>query len=229
MYWRTDLVGEDLLLKLFATGLIEHKYHDSYHLSSKKETGLIDLFPVIGLEELLMHSTLSDNPENRQTFLELLFQQDIGRGHCTQRFLVLQELMKETKENISCWSKCRLGKALWPCLVTDLQKVKAEKDLRNASPSQYHPQMRRPRARRMRSLVGRGSEFTKEQRLELHSRDTVGPFNWREGYRLKDSCQLRWLWRTFWVLLESWEVNKGPRGGEGFTGQSRNHCMKHRH
>lgn len=32
----------DILVKLFPTGLIEHKYHDSYHLSSKKETGLID-------------------------------------------------------------------------------------------------------------------------------------------------------------------------------------------
>ena len=51
------LPKSDILVKLVPTGLIEHKYHDSYHLSSKKETGLIDLFPVIGLEELLMHST----------------------------------------------------------------------------------------------------------------------------------------------------------------------------
>ena len=80
------LPKSDILVKLFPTGLIEHKYHDSYHLSSKKETGLIDLFPVIGLEELLMHSTLHDNPENQRTFLELLFLPDIGRGHCMQRF-----------------------------------------------------------------------------------------------------------------------------------------------
>ena len=129
--------------------------------------------------------------------------------------------MKETKENISCWSKCRLGEALWPRLVTDWQKVKAEKDLRNASPSQYHPKMRRPWARRMRSLASRDSEFTKEQRLELHSRATVGLFNWKEEYRLMDSFRLRWLWRTFWVLPESWEVNKGLHGREGFTWQSR--------
>ena len=152
--------------------------------------------------------------------------QTLGGDTARRDFLIVKELMKETKENISCWSKCRLGKALWPRLVTDLQKVKAEKDLRKASPSQYHSQMRRPRARRMRSLVGKDSEFMKEQRLELHSRATVGPLNWREGYRLKDSFRLRWLWRTFWVLPKSWVVNKGLHGGEGFTWQSRNHCMK---
>ena len=36
-----------------------------------------------------MHSTLSDNPENQRTFLQLLFQPDIGRGYCMQRFSTL--------------------------------------------------------------------------------------------------------------------------------------------